>query len=72
MFFLIILWFIRNRFPVASNINGLSIPGSFHILTVFLSHLQPVLFAFLAEVALYNEMTASVHQDADILCGIVS
>ena len=51
-FFRIIRCFIGNRFPVAADIDGFPFTGSFDILAVFLCHLQPVLFAFPAEVCM--------------------
>ena len=58
MLFRIIRYFIGKRFPVVADIDGFPFIGSFDILSVFLRHLQPALFAFPEEIAFYDEITA--------------
>lgn len=58
--------------PVASDIDILAVPGVDDVKGIVFSHPEPVLFAFLTEVALNDGMASTLQEDADVLGGIIS
>lgn len=52
-------------FPVASDIDTLAVPGVGDVKGIVLCHPEPVLFAFLTEVALNDEMASTFQEDAE-------
>ena len=57
--------------PVASDIDVLAVPGMGDVKGIVLCHPQPVLLAFLTEVALDDEMAPTLQEDADVLGGVI-
>ena len=58
--------------PVASDIDILAVPGMGDVKGIVFCHPEPVLFAFLTEVALNDEIAPTLQEDADVLDRIIS
>ena len=67
-----VLCLICDFLPVASDIDILAVPGVCDVKGIVFCHPQPVLFAFLTEVVLNDEMASTLQEDADIFGRIIS
>lgn len=61
-----------NGFPVTAYINRFSISGTVYILSVLLCHFKPIIRAFPAKVPLDNEKAACIHQNSNIIDGVIA
>ena len=60
-----------NGFPVTAYINSFSIFGTVYILAVLICHFKPIIRAFPAKVPLDNEKAACIHQNSNIVDGVI-
>ena len=61
-----------NGFPVTAYINRFSISGTVYILEVLLCHFKPIIRAFPAKVSLDNEKAACIHQNSNVVDGVIA
>lgn len=61
-----------NGFPVTAYINRFSISGIVYILAVLLCHFKPIIRAFPAKIPLDNEKASCIHQNSNIVDGVIA
>ena len=61
-----------NGFPVTAYIDDFSVSWTGYIPAVLLCHFKPVICAFPAKVSLDNEKTVCIHQNSNIVDGVIS
>ena len=66
-----VLRLVCDFLPVASDIDILAVPGVGDVKGIVFCHPEPVLFAFLTEVALNDKMAPTLQEDADVLGGVI-
>ena len=67
-----VLCLVCDFLPAASGIDILAVPGVGDVKGIVFCHPEPVLFAFLTEAALNDEMAPMLQEDAGVLGGIIS
>ena len=67
-----VLCLVCDFLPAASGIDILAVPGVGDVKGIVFCHPEPVLFAFLTEAALNDEMAPMLREDAGVLGGIIS
>lgn len=60
------------NFNIGNNIDGFSVSGTGYMLAALLCHFKPVIRAFPAKVSLDNEKAACIHQNSNIVDGVIS
>lgn len=61
-----------NGFSVTAYIDGFSVSGTGYMLAVLLCHFKSVIRAFPAKVSLDNEKAVCIHQNSNIVDGVIS